>query len=692
MRVPFNIFVRVTIIVMVAILSVSWAGTSDSLQVKIIDTPNVGDFRFIVRDSSHLILRVMDKEGYAFKELTPAQIRINRGEENARILEVSPLKATIEASLNVVLALDNSSSMQGSVKELLASTDLLLESLRNRSRISVVLFDEGKTGGRKNTGRIDNQDVNIKFLKFTADLDSTSKYIHWNYKSDNLSNKTYLNDLILVSLQQFEKLRKNTLRIIVLLSDGEDLGSKFDLERALEEARKSGVTIYGIDFNAQANQTLKEISQVTPSGKVFRARKATDLMPVFDAISQEIITEFRVTYHFPIPPTGTVQFAGDSLLISGRKLVDEFPMLNYVFFDSASAEIKSSYRLFASAEMASNFNETTIARPLEKYYQILNVIGQRVYLDTLATLTITGCNMNAGSEKGNLALSRARAEVVSRYFQEIWGIDSARIHIQARNLPEKSSSITTPEGQAENRRVEIFSQSFEILRPIRSEIIEYIYRPEIGQFNTALQAPEGLREWQFLAFHEDMQLAKMVYNMPKTQVTWNWIAGKGEKILEIPYIHYRMVVRDKENQVFESPVQTLPIAQPPIMDNSIEARQDSLFEKFGLVLFDFNSSQLSGNNKNLLNKILARYQEHPEAVIRVYGFSDAIGSEDYNKKLSTERAKMTFQLLARMGIPKDRISFYGYGEINPLFSNDTPEGRYLNRTVQIYIGYPSSQI
>jgi len=71
------------------------------------------------------------------------------------------------------------------------------------------------------------------------------------------------------------------------------------------------------------------------------------------------------------------------------------------------------------------------------------------------------------------------------------------------------------------------------------------------------------------------------------------------------------------------------------------------------VLFDFNSSQLSENNRYLLDKILARYHEHPDAAIKVYGFSDAIGDEEYNKKLSTERAKMTFQLLARMGMPKE---------------------------------------
>jgi len=42
-------------------------------------------------------------------------------------------------------------------------------------------------------------------------------------------------------------------------------------------------------------------------------------------------------------------------------------------------------------------------------------------------------------------------------------------------------------------------------------------------------------------------------------------------------------------------------------------------------------------------------------------------------------------------IPK-QLSFAGYGETNPIFTNQLPEGRFLNRTVQVYIGYPAGEI
>ena len=88
-----------------------------------------------------------------------------------------------------------------------------------------------------------------------------------------------------------------------------------------------------------------------------------------------------------------------------------------------------------------------------------------------------------------------------------------------------------------------------------------------------------------------------------------------------------------------------------------------------------------------MQKVLARFLEHPNATMKIYGYSDTIGDEEYNLKLSTQRAKTAYDILVRLGIPIEKLSYRGYGEINPIFSNKTPEGRFLNRTVQIYISY-----
>jgi outer membrane protein OmpA-like peptidoglycan-associated protein len=673
-------------------LTSSFAQT-DSVQVRIVNTrKEVGSFRFIVRDSSNLILRVMDNEGNAFKELLPNQVEIFRENEQAKIIKVTPLQSIEETNLNVVLALDNSSSMQSSTKELLSSVNLLLYTLRDKSQIAVVLFDESSRESGKSLGKIDDQFVSVKFSNFFDDIQHVMDFVRWNYNPSSLSKRTYLYDMILVGLQQFEKLPQNLLRVMIVLSDGQDLGSKFKFDQVLQTTESNGITIYSIDYSQtrELNETLQKISAATPQGKIFRAEKASDLMPVFETLSKEIITEFQVTFHFPIPPSGKIDFAGDSLYITARNIVDEFPMLNYVFFDSNSVEIDERYHLFSSQEGTKDFEENKIQKSLDKYYHILNIIGSRARSDSTAKLTISGCNMNLGAEKGNLSLSEQRAQAVSRYLQDIWGISPNRIKIQSRNLPQKRSSISTPEGQAENRRVEITSDHYYILRPIRSEISEFIYNPQIGYFNSKINTPEGLKQWEFYAYDHETQLIKMTFETPKSIINWNWIDESGEKVNNISHIDYFIKITDQDGRIFESRHQPLPVSQTVESTTIAETKQDTVFEKFSLVLFDFNSSKLSESNQYLLQRVLGRYNEHPDATMKVYGYCDNIGSEEYNSKLSTERAKMTYNILVKMKIPKEQLSYLGYGEINPIFSNSTPEGRFLNRTVQIHISYPKS--
>lgn len=685
--------VTVAVLLIAPVGTVSLWATSDSLQVKIVNIDSrIEHVRFIERDSTNIILRVMDETGTAIKDLMPNQVQIVRGDKKAKILQVIPLEATVEKNINIVLALDNSSSMQRSARQLLLSLNLLLNTLRNKCNVSVVLFADDNYLPVKLQGKIGEQRVNVKFYKFTSDLSKLMRQIRRDYK-DNLTSRTYLNDEILVGLQQFEKIPQNLLRIMIVLSDGKDLGSTFGFDKVLQAASEAGVTIYGIDYSRQPTITepMKRLVECTPHGRVYKAKKADDLIPVFEALSREITTEFQVNYHFPVPPSGTIDFAQDSLKITTRRIKDEFPMLNYVFFDSSSAEINSRYHLFPGQAEAVRFNEASIAKSLDKYYHLLNIIGSRARVDTTARLVVTGCNMNFGVEKGNQTLSQKRAAAISQYLEEIWGVRRDRITIVTRNLPQKRSGTRTTEGRAENRRVEITSDHYDIIRPVRSEITEFRYTPEIGQFNTRIKAPEGLAGWEFHVFAKEESFFKLNFKKPQERFSWNWIGVAGEKIQDNHQLEYKINITDEDGETFEGPLQVLPIAQQEeTASQAVSTGKDSVFEKFSLILFDFNSSQLSGNNQNLMQRVWNIYATHPGAAVKVYGFCDNIGSEEYNLKLSTKRAKIAYDILRRMKIDEKKLSYLGYGEINPIFSNATPEGRFLNRTVQIYIGYPKS--
>jgi OOP family OmpA-OmpF porin len=76
------------------------------------------------------------------------------------------------------------------------------------------------------------------------------------------------------------------------------------------------------------------------------------------------------------------------------------------------------------------------------------------------------------------------------------------------------------------------------------------------------------------------------------------------------------------------------------------------------------------------------YQKNPGLRVEVQGFTDSIGTEEYNQGLSERRADAVRNYLVERGVDPKIISSKGYGESNPVASNDTKEGRALNRRVE----------
>ncbi len=105
------------------------------------------------------------------------------------------------------------------------------------------------------------------------------------------------------------------------------------------------------------------------------------------------------------------------------------------------------------------------------------------------------------------------------------------------------------------------------------------------------------------------------------------------------------------------------------------------------MLFDFNSSDIRGEYNEKL-AILGDYlQKNPAAFVVAAGFTDSVGSEEYNLWLSERRAsRVKDYLVNKFNIDMDRIVTQWYGELNPAADNATEEGRQLNRRVEIAVG------
>jgi len=105
----------------------------------------------------------------------------------------------------------------------------------------------------------------------------------------------------------------------------------------------------------------------------------------------------------------------------------------------------------------------------------------------------------------------------------------------------------------------------------------------------------------------------------------------------------------------------------------------------GDVLFATGSADLKSGSRQALDKLTAFLQAYPKREVQIDGYTDNVGSADYNQGLSERRADSVRDALTRMGIARDRILTKGLGESSPVADNDTAGGRQQNRRVEVIV-------
>jgi outer membrane protein OmpA-like peptidoglycan-associated protein len=103
------------------------------------------------------------------------------------------------------------------------------------------------------------------------------------------------------------------------------------------------------------------------------------------------------------------------------------------------------------------------------------------------------------------------------------------------------------------------------------------------------------------------------------------------------------------------------------------------------VLFDSGKYTLKTDTKVSLAKVAGILQAYPGLKLQVEGYTDSIGGDDYNQKLSENRASTVRDFLVSQGVQMNNISAAGYGKNKPIADNGTPAGRAQNRRVQLVV-------
>ncbi|MCX6148739.1 MAG: OmpA family protein [Candidatus Kapabacteria bacterium] len=372
---------------------------------------------------------------------------------------------------------------------------------------------------------------------------------------------------------------------------------------------------------------------------------------------------------------------------------DLYPLLSYVFFPKGSEKLPERYNLFENNESIGNFNDTTIAGgTLDKYYHVLNILAYRMLKHPNAKITITGCNDNVTpEEKGNMDLSKKRAQVVFDYFKNIWKIGEDRMSMKANNFPDTKSNPGDTLGHEENRRVEIKCEEWEVSKPVFQKDPKTEPQPETMEFVLTNGIQDELIASRRVEIMHGSEKWKVLNNnvTADAKIKWDWKseAGKYPKD-EVSFIAKLIITSKGGKECISDPIE-IPVMQVSSEKKITVTGADSIYENYSLILFKFNSSDPGPLNDKIMNDyVYSRCQ--PSSVIDVTGHTDVIGLFETNKKLSDNRAGTVNKGI--QGKTKGKyasLKSKGVGEDNALYTNDLPEGRFYNRTVQVLITTPT---
>jgi outer membrane protein OmpA-like peptidoglycan-associated protein len=104
-------------------------------------------------------------------------------------------------------------------------------------------------------------------------------------------------------------------------------------------------------------------------------------------------------------------------------------------------------------------------------------------------------------------------------------------------------------------------------------------------------------------------------------------------------------------------------------------------------MFGFNSASINSEVAPSMNRFADALNKFEKTAILISGYTDSIGTDEYNEKLSAQRADTAKAALVNNKVANQRINTWGMGKRHPIATNETEEGRALNRRVEFIILY-----
>ncbi|WP_035671965.1 OmpA family protein [Flavobacterium sp. 83] len=381
-----------------------------------------------------------------------------------------------------------------------------------------------------------------------------------------------------------------------------------------------------------------------------------------------------------------------------RRMTEIFPLRNYVFFNVGSTEIPNRY-VILNKDQVKDFKEDQLEvfapknlsdrskRQMIVYYNVLNILGDRMQKNPSSTITLVGSS-EKGPEDG-LALS----ESIKTYLVNVFAINPSRITTKGQNKPNIPSE--QPGGTLElellregDRRVSIESTSPDLLmefqsgpdaqlKPVQIVPLQEAPAESYVTFNNK-GANEALSSWSLQIADEQ---GKVQAFGPYTQEE---VSIPGKSILgSRPEGNYKvkMIGQTKSGKIVENETPVHIVLWTPA-----KMEEGTRYS----IIYEFNKSKAITIYEKYLTEVVT-----PKipigATVTIHGHTDIIGEEVHNQDLSLARANDVKSILesslSKSGRNDVKFEVLGYGEDENKspFENKTPEERFYNRTVIIDI-------
>ncbi|MFA6232841.1 MAG: OmpA family protein [Bacteroidota bacterium] len=382
----------------------------------------------------------------------------------------------------------------------------------------------------------------------------------------------------------------------------------------------------------------------------------------------------------PQPPVAHIGTTTDaSIDITETFVTETFPLLPYVFFEKNSSTMPEKYRTMREENTAA-FTEAGLPRKtLPIYYHFLDIMGKRLRGDPSIRITLVGSTDDKDAEQGNTTLALARANAVRQYFVDVWEIEGARIGVSTQKLPQMPSSVVFPEGDEENRRVEILSDADDIFRPVVHErLSEFEISPPTLEIALGADASSLLSSWS-MNIRRDAEIVAQFGSAgaPPPTVRWLLVDALAALVHSEDTLTATLTVTD-ENGLSASSDLVIPVHKK---QNSFEVG------RLSLIVFDFDRSDILPHNQRMIKRFVSEAIMATSSVT-ITGSTDRLGEEKHNIELSAARAENVKELLLSQKSRYEKLEARGIGESPDLYDNSLPEGRFYCRTVSVEVKTP----